>query len=374
MSSVRENNPPQHSFSMTRVLLVAVPLGILCGWLAKSYLSRLEAETRNESESVVLKQILNTDTAEKSKLNARFTDADGDLVADPPKDPAQQILPEVLVFSYVANPKAESERSYWQPFADFLAKRTGKKVELAAFNTDQEQLAALKNGKLHITGFNTGNVETAVNECGFVPICVPGHADGTFGYQMKMIVPTNSAIKSVSDLKKRMITFTQRSSNSGYKAPVFILKEEGLLPERDYRWQFAIEHEDSIRGIARGEFDVAPVASDMLQRSIKKGDIAEDGFRVIKESEWFPPAAIGYVYNLSPALASDIRAAFLNFSITDTELAQQFSDATRFVPVSYKTDFELIRKIDDAVKGTPDIIEPASEPSEEPAVGATAAG
>ncbi len=99
------------------------------------------------------------------------------------------------------------------------------------------------------------------------------------------------------------------------------------------------------------------------------------GIRVIKESERFPPAALGYVYNLSPALASEICAAFLNFQITDPELKKQFSDSTHFVHVSFKNDFDLIRRIDDAVKSAPDastINEPDSTPDD--ASAAPAAG
>jgi phosphonate transport system substrate-binding protein len=33
-------------------------------------------------------------------LDARFTDANGDMVADAPTDPKQQIDPSVLIFAY----------------------------------------------------------------------------------------------------------------------------------------------------------------------------------------------------------------------------------------------------------------------------------
>jgi phosphonate transport system substrate-binding protein len=354
MSSASQSSPPQHSFSVARVLILAVPLGILCGWLMKSYRDDVLAQTRTTSENVVLKQILNTDDAPKSKLDDRFTDADGDLVADAPKDPGQQISPDTLIFSYIANPNADTERARWQSFADFLSKKTGKKVEIVSFKSIPEQLAALKSGKLHVTGFNTGAVEMAVNTCGFVPVCVPGRDDGTFGYQMKIIVPAKSEIKSLADLKAHTIAFTDRSSNSGYKAAVYILKEEGLLPERDYSWRFSTGHPQSILGVCREEYEAAPVASDMLQGAITGKEIGESDFRVIKESERFPPAPLGYVYNLSPGLASDIRAAFLNFTIDNPEIKKQSGDSTHFLPISFKSDFDLIRRIDDAVKSAPD--------------------
>jgi phosphonate transport system substrate-binding protein len=362
MSSPSEVSPPTHSFSVVRVLLVAVPLGILCGWLMKSYWpQRIEAETSRSGEEKLQKLILGSST--NNKLDARFADADGDLVADCPKDVAQQISPATLVFAYIAGPNAEKERADWQPFADFLAKKTSKRVEVVSFSTISEELDALKNGKLHIAGFNTGAVTAAVNHCGFVPVCSPGKADGSFGIKMQIIVPAKSEIRTLDDLKGHTITFTDRSSNSGYKAALVKLEDVNLLPERDYSWRFSGGHDESIAKVAMSECEAAPVASDLLQRAVTNGAVSMGDIRVIKESESFPPAALGYAYNLSPELAAEIKAALLQFSWSGTGLEKQFPDANRFVPISYKTDFELIRRIDDSVKSAPDASSIAEPPS-----------
>ncbi len=170
MSSRSEVSPPTHSFSMTRVLLVAIPLGILCGWLMKSYWpQQIQAESSRNAEEKMKSLMLGSNN--NHRLDSRFIDADGDFVADTPTDPTKQISPATLIFAYIAGPNADSERSSWQPFADFLTKKTGKRVEIASFSTIPEELDALKNGKLHVAGFNTGAVTSAVYNCGFVPVC-----------------------------------------------------------------------------------------------------------------------------------------------------------------------------------------------------------
>ncbi len=72
-------------------------------------------------------------------------------------------------------------------------------------------------------------------------------------------------------------------------------------------------------------------------------------YRVIYSSETFPTAGLGYVYNLKPELAAKIREAFLTFDWKGTVLEDKFSGAkqTKFVPVDYKNDWSLIRRIDD---------------------------
>src|SRR5262249_15816472 len=134
-------------------------------------------------------------------------------------------------------------------------------------------------------------------------------------------------------------------------------KDEGLLPVRDYNCRFSGGHEKSISGIAAGDYQVATVASDMLSRALANGVVEKDKIRVIDQSKLFPPATLGYAYNLSTELADKIKAAVLDFSWDNTGLEKQFAGtgATKFVPVSYKNDFEWTRLIADAVQDPPDI-------------------
>jgi phosphonate transport system substrate-binding protein len=99
-------------------------------------------------------------------------------------------------------------------------------------------------------------------------------------------------------------------------------------------------------------YEAAPVSDELWQRAIAAGDANPDKIRTIYESERFPPATMGHVYNLSPGLAEKIRTAFLECPWSDPPLEKQ-SGANRFVPVSYKQDFALVRRIDDAFRKSP---------------------
>jgi phosphonate transport system substrate-binding protein len=90
----------------------------------------------------------------------------------------------------------------------------------------------------------------------------------------------------------------------------------------------------------------------MLIRAVSRGDVDMSKLKVVYESERFPPATLGYVYNLAPDLATNVTKAFLEFDWSATGLEKQFagSGATKFVPVSYKNDFALIRRNAESVQ------------------------
>lgn len=367
-----DNDPVsgQPKFSLSRVLTLLLPLMLVTVGGVLYWNKSIEAETRENNEKVALKKLGldQTGQQEPKLLDIKFLDADGDLVADPPKDPAQLIEPETIIFSYIGAEDSERQKAVWQEFTAAVAAATNKKVEYLVIPTPQEQLELLKNGKLHLTAINTGKVPEAVREGGFVPDVTFADAEGKVGHTMKFLVPADSKITKPEQLRGQRIAFVNRGSNSGFKAPmVFLMKDQGLKPLRDFEWLFTYNHDESISGIASKTYPAAPVASDMLARAEARGDIKPSQYRVINESELFPSAALGHVYNLKPELVEQIKSVYKDFNWTGTGLEKEFgpSGIVKFAPANYKQQWSLIRRIDDALGPDPAITSGPDIPEEE---------
>ena len=334
-----------------RVALTVIVLGTACALAIFGFANAVVHRATQKSQDAMLHWFELT-TPTPRGLDPSYRDEDHDLTADPPKDPAGRRSPDVLLFAFVAGPTAEDELRDWKDFVDHLSRITGKPVETRIYDTTADQQAAIKDGELHVAAFNTGAVPAAVASAGFVPFCTFGQDDGSFGIKMQFIVPAKSSIQKLEDIKGHSVAFTTRDSNSGCKAALALLQDNDLLPQRDYSWQFSGSHEESIARIAAGEFKVAPVASDLLQRALGAGTVKAEQIRTIYESERFPPVTLGYAYDLADDLAAKIRQAFFEFDRHGTSLQRRFDDSqtTKFVPLSYKQDYALIRRIDSAFR------------------------
>ena len=64
---------------------------------------------------------------------------------------------------------------------DHLAAVTGRPVSYFAVSSYAAMSEAMRAGRLHVAGFNTGSVPLAVNCGGFVPMTMMARQDGTFG-------------------------------------------------------------------------------------------------------------------------------------------------------------------------------------------------
>ncbi len=287
------------------------------------------------------------------EMDARFCDRDGDLVADAPEDPAEFVNPDTIIFSYTPVEDPAVYRDVWAEFIEHMEEVTGKEVEFFAVDSNAAQLEAMRAGRLHVAGFNTGSNPFAVNFAGFVPFAMMAAADGSYGYEMEIIVPASSDVQDIEGLRGKEIAFTSQTSNSGFKAPSALLDSEfGMAEGTDFTSTFSGSHDNSILGVANEDYDAAAIANSVLTRMAERGAVDANEVRSIYVSETFPTTGYGYVYNLDPELAEKVKEAFFTFEWEGTNLEAEFgeSDEAQFIPITYEEYWTVIRTIDKALE------------------------
>ncbi len=286
-----------------------------------------------------------------AQLSPRYQDANADLVADLPADPQRWRDPGILIFAYtpVEDPALYSQ--VWDEFIDHLSAAAGKEIRFFPVQSNAAQLEAMRAGRLHIAGFNTGSTPVAVNCAGFVPFTLMAAEDGSYGYQMEIITFPGSGIDSPADLVGKRLAFTSPTSNSGFKAPSTLLQTQfGLQADRDFRSVYSGSHDNSILGVVNGDYDAAAIANEVLHRMQAREVVRAEQYVSIYTSATFPTTAYGLAHNLHPELAQRIRHAFFSFDWEGTALQREFSDAgmAQFLPINYKEHWRVIREIDEA--------------------------
>nr|WP_169543374.1 phosphate/phosphite/phosphonate ABC transporter substrate-binding protein [Sneathiella aquimaris] len=283
----------------------------------------------------------------RGSLDEKFCDVDGDLVADPPMDESKWKDPSTLVFTYTPVEDPAVYRDAFADFQEYLSKATGKKVIYYTVQSNSAEIEAMRSGRLHIAGFSTGPTGFAVNLAGAVPIAVKGGPDGFQGYNLILITRKDSGIKSLADLKGKKVAHTSPSSNSGNLAPRALLPDEGITPDKDYTVAFSGKHDQSILGVVSGDYDAAPVASDVYERMVARGVVNADEIEILYRSPKFPTSSFAYAHDLKPELVHKIVGAFHTYRFPES-MQKAFKGADRFYPITYKADWEVIRTIANA--------------------------
>lgn len=289
------------------------------------------------------------DCPNRGTLDTQYCDRDFDQTADLPLDSKDWVNPDTIIFSYTPVEDPAVYAKVWDGFVKHMAEVTGKKTVFFPVQSYAAQYEAMRSGRLHIAGVNTGGNPLAVSCAGLVPFAMMAAKDGSFGYEMEIIVPADSPIQSPADLKGKSLAFTSPTSNSGFKAPSALLKSEfGLEAEKDFKTAFSGKHDNSILGVANKDYEAAAVANSVLKRMIDRKVVDPAKLRTIYKSQTFPTSGYGHAHNLHPEVVAKIKQAFFTFEWEGSDLAKEFKKEDRFIGIHHKSDWAVIRKIDAA--------------------------
>ncbi len=155
-------------------------------------------------------------------------------------------------------------------------------------------------------------------------------------------------------MKGKKLAFTTPTSNSGFKAPAALLRQKfGLEAGKDFEPVFSGKHDNSIMGVVNKDYQVAAVANSVIQRMTARKMISKNEFVSLFKSQTFPTTGYGHVYNLKPELAAKVKEAFFSFPWEGSELLKEFGVAEppqqKFMPITYKEHWQIVRDIDDAM-------------------------
>lgn len=284
-------------------------------------------------------------------LDPRFKDADGDMVAD---TPAETVDPSVLIFAYTPVEDPAVYAKVWDGFLKHLSQVTGKRVQFFPVQNNAAQIEAMRAGRLHVAGFNTGSTPLAVNCAGFVPFTMMASLKNEYGYEMEVITYPGSGIQKIDDVRGKKFAFTSETSNSGYKAPAALLRDEFKLEAgKDYTPVFSGKHDNSVLGVANKDYPAASIANSVMKRMMARNVVRPEQVVTIYKSQTFPTTAYGHVYNLKPELAAKVRQAFMTFPFEGSTLLEEFKNSDppqeKFMPITFRQHWEVVRKVDEAL-------------------------
>ncbi len=157
--------------------------------------------------------------ANRGQLDTIYCDANNDMVADVPTDPAKQRDPSTLVFAWSPTENPAVYKSIYEPIMASLQTCTGKKIAFFNVQSNSAQIEAQRAGRMHVGLYATGAIGFAVNMAGGVPFVGMGNSKGIGGYQVYAIVRADSSFKKLSDLKGKKVAHVSPTSNSGNLAP-----------------------------------------------------------------------------------------------------------------------------------------------------------
>lgn len=226
--------------------------------------------------------------------------------------------PSVLRIGSLPMEDGEMSRTADQ-FAKDLGEHLGLKVETFQGEDYNMMIEAMRSKKIDITTYGPFGYIIATERSGAKLMAVMGNGPGSEGRSV-IIVPKDSPVESVQELKGKSFLFADPASTTGHLYPrATLMKQLGItndeIPTFFSNVSFSGGHDKTLLAIANGDADAGATCSTCIEMFAKTGIVKAEDVRVIAESDPIRGGgALAYRGDLPQDLVDKIREFALGYA------------------------------------------------------------
>jgi phosphonate transport system substrate-binding protein len=245
---------------------------------------------------------------------------------------AQGERPGTLRVGLIPNQAPDRVRAQYQPFQQYLSRYLGQPVELFVATDYAGVVEALANDRLDVAYFGGLTYVQAERRANLYPIVTEiDRETGTSKYYSAIIVPADSPVQTVAELRGRRFAFGDINSTSGSLYPRIMLDRAGIGDFTNPQlFLYTGGHDATVLAVANKTVDGGGVERRIMNRLFASGQADPNSVRIIDEMlvEGYPWCVRA---SLAPDVVERITNAFLDISdpaLLDLMRAQGYTRVT----------------------------------------------
>lgn len=261
--------------------------------------------------------------------------------------------PDSLTFAIIPTEETVAELQLYKPITDRMAALTGKQIEFFMPTSYASVVEGMLSKFVDVAVLGPYSYVIANSKDSDVEVFAtyakkPGYLqeEGP-GYRGVLVSKKGSGLKTIDDLKGKLIGLTDPGSTSGNLVPrVVFSKVIGMDIDNFFkRAVYTGSHELSTVAVHKGKVDAAFVASHRFDNVVAKGEVKLEDFNILWSSPPIPQDPFVYRSPLCDDIKANIRETFLG--LKDDPNAQAFLENVKsntFVAMT-SADYDVIRDL-----------------------------
>jgi phosphonate transport system substrate-binding protein len=221
-----------------------------------------------------------------------------------------------LNFAFVPAEDAAKTLSDNKDLIAYMREAFGIEVSGAVGTSYTAVIEAQRSNKVDVAYYGPFSHILAVAEAKAEPIVQGENKDGKLAtYTSLIIVPADSPITKLEELRGKSFAFVDPASTSGHLVPNYtILSRTGLKANSDYRANFAGSHPAAYQAVANKRVDAGCIASDIFASGQAAGTIDASKVRILDTSFDIPGSPISLRGNLPQGDKDALLELFLSIN------------------------------------------------------------
>ncbi len=263
--------------------------------------------------------------------------------------------PPALLFAVHPYDNPSRLMARFQPLCDYLSEKLGRPVKLLLAHSYGDEIRQIARGQVDLaymgpTPYLRAHDNYLKNAQHNIEIIAGEIQNGKANYHSVLVVPQNSPVQTVSDLRNHTIAFGSPRSFSSYFVPRAMLLNNGVQLSDLKDYEFLGRHERVALAVVHGDFDAGGLRRNIADRYLNRS------LRIIATSPPLPPHVIVARPGLNATITRRVRQALLHPGADAAAALKAFSmeGRTTFLPVSddaFDLARDIVRRIETAVPG-----------------------
>jgi phosphonate transport system substrate-binding protein len=236
----------------------------------------------------------------------------------------------------------------FQPLCDYLSKELGANVTLVVGKDYQGAIDDLAQNNVqfaYLTPTTFPKCKVQYPDAGIRPV-VRFKESGAGTYRSCIIVPADSKITAIAEVKGKKFAFGSEDSTGSHLMPRAMLAAQGIGID-DITKAYLGSHSKVANAVTAGEYDAGGVKDSVADQFVTDKKV-----KIIATSDPIPEFPICLNKNVTPELEAKIKAAFMKLDGKDaasksvlTSINPKYSGVESAADADYNVIREMIKKL-----------------------------
>jgi len=257
------------------------------------------------------------------------------------------LIPEQNIFKQIDR---------YKPLAGYLSEKTGITVRLTILSRYGDIIDRFVQRGLDGAFFGDLTGALAIEKLDIEPLVRPVNLDGStysYGY---IIVRKDSGIRTVSDMKGKVLAFVDRATVTGYLFPLSYFRSHGVKNLDDFfsEYYFTGSHDSSVYAVLDGRADIGCIKNTIYNNLVSRDPTIKSELRIIAKSPLMPESTLCLRRDLPEGIKRMIKEVLLTMDRNEEGrkiLAKL--QARRFIEASaedFKPVYEMLKTLGEDIQ------------------------
>lgn len=236
----------------------------------------------------------------------------------------------------------------FEPMRAYIEKKLGRSVKVFQATDYAGVIEAMKKNRVDVAWFGPLSYVLAEQEAGAEAFAVGVRENGKSTYRSLFVVPGDSSVKSLQELKGKNVAFVDPASTSGALMPSYMIKKAtGKMPQDFFgKLTYAGSHDAAELAVKNKTVDAGADNDITYPKMLAQGLISKESNRVLVYSDPLPGSPLTYRKSLDDGTKKKIKEAILTankeIKVTGYGDIIRYDEAT---PANYQKIRDMVKEL-----------------------------